>query len=331
MDKRAEINITKQDKHEQALAPEQIHLHDSQTWNGDIESICKELVVSSDTFNAQKTYESISQFITKHKRWLYSTISGFLFECSEKDLSTFISNLDGLREYAYKQIESFSGDDGAESEQRKTIAIAIDKLWDHSNLAQTQNRSLHDSDETFKARFDKNLIPFKSDFTHDMNMQFISLIAIFTALSFIVFGGISSLDNLFADVGKVPILELMIVGSIWSLCIINLVFVFIYFVAKLTKINIKSSNHEDASLSQRYPFFIWSNFIIVLVLAICCWLHYVDYSNAGGWLLSLSKSYDMCTSIGGIVLIGVAFGGLAGFLIKKPRQKKLAQTNATEK
>mgnify|MGYP007007140284 CR=1 FL=1 len=33
--------------------------------------------------------------------------------------------------------------------------------------------------------------------TKEMNMQLISLIAIFTALSFIVFGGISSLDNIF--------------------------------------------------------------------------------------------------------------------------------------
>ena len=34
----------------------------------------------------------------------HSVVSAFLFDCGEKDLSTFISNLDGLREYAYLQI-----------------------------------------------------------------------------------------------------------------------------------------------------------------------------------------------------------------------------------
>lgn len=326
MDKRPEIDMAKQSP-QGVVVPTNNPAHDLQEWNEDIKAICKQLAVTSDEFNAEKTYKNVERFILKHRRWLYSTVSTFLFACDEKTLSTFISNLDGLREYAYQQIALCSPDDKPRIGQRKKFAAAIDKLWDHSNLAQTQNRSLHDSEETFKARFEKNLIPFKSDFTHDMNMQFISLIAIFTALSFIVFGGISSLDNLFADVGKVPILELMIVGSIWSLCIINLVFVFIYFVAKLTKINIKSSTHEDASLSQRYPFFVWSNFLVVLILAICCWLYYIDYANAGGWLLSLSKTYSVYTTIGGIALIGIVFGVAAWFLIKKPKRKKSTLTN----
>lgn len=326
MDKRPEINMAKQFPQED-VPPTSSSARDLQEWNEDINAICKLLAVTVNAFDAEKTYKKVETLILKHKRWLYSTVSTFLFSCDEQTLSTFISNLDGLREYAYQQIALCAPDDKPRIGQRKKFAAAVDKLWDHSNLVQAQNRSLHDSEETFKARFDKNLIPFKSDFTHDMNMQFISLIAIFTALSFIVFGGISSLDNLFADVGKVPILELMIVGSIWSLCIINLVFVFIYFVAKLTKINIKSSTHEDASLSQRFPFFIWSNFLIVLIFAICCWLYYVDYANAGGWLLSLSKTYSVYTTIGGIVLIGIVFGVAAWFLIKKPKRMKSILTN----
>lgn len=330
MDKRPEIDMIKQYP-QGSVSSTSVPVHDLQEWNEDIKTICKQLAVTSDAFNAERTYKNVESFILKHKRWLYSAVSTFLFACDEQVLSTFISNLDGLREYAYCQVALCLPNEKAKTRQSQKLATAIDKLWDHSNLAQTQNQSLHDSDKTFAARFDKNLIPFKAEFTHEMNMQFISLIAIFTALSFIVFGGISSLDNLFADVGKVPILELMIVGSIWSFCIINLVFVFIYFVAKLTKLNIKTSNQEDASLSQRYPFFVWSNFLIMLILAICCWLHYIDYANAGGWFLSLSKTHDVYTTIGGVVLIGIAFGALAWFLVKKPRQKKPAKTNRAEK
>ena len=252
----------------------------------------------------------------------HSVVSAFLFDCGEKDLSTFISNLDGLREYAYLQIAKCPTDDKAKLRQLKKFATAIDKLWDHSNLAQAQNQSLHDSDETFTARFDKNLIPFKSEFTHEMNMQFISLIAIFTALSFLVFGGISSLDNLFSDVGHVPVLELMIVGCIWSVCISNLVFVFIFLVAKLTKLNIKSTDREGATLSQRYPFFVWSNFLLMLILAICCWLYFIDYADAGSWLLLLTKDNSMLSIIVGISGIGISFGILAAFLVRDSRKKK---------
>ena len=322
MEKRPGINMAKQDGNEASLPTKDVQVRDLQVWTDDIKLICKQLAVSSDCFNAEKTYKAVETFILKHGRWLYSTVSSFLFDCNEQDVSTFISNLDGLRDYAYLQIARCDPNDKSKLGQYRKFATAIDKLWDHSNLAQTQNQSLHDSDETFKARFDKNLIPFKSEFTHEMNMQFISLIAIFTALSFLVFGGISSLDNVFTDVGHVPVLELMIVGCIWSLCITNLVFVFIFLVAKMTKLNIKSSEREGATLSQRYPFFIWSNYVLLLILSAACWLYFIDYANAGSWLLVFSRDNGVTATVGGIFVICIGFGSLAAFLLHKPKDKK---------
>lgn len=155
-----------------------------------------------------------------------------------------------------------------------------------------------------------------------MNMQFISLIAIFTALSFLVFGGISSLDNVFTDVGHVPVLELMIIGSIWSLCITNLVFVFIFLIAKMTKLNIKSSEREGATLSQRYPFFVWGNFVLLLILAAASWLYFIDYANAGGWLLIFSRDNGVFTTLSGVIIICIGFGSLAALLLRNPKDKK---------
>lgn len=331
MEKRPGINMVKQDENDANLHINNVQVRDLQGWTDGIKAICKELVVSSDCFSAEKTYTSVETFVLTHKRWLYSIVSSFLFDCSEQDVSTFISNLDGLRDYAYLQVANCSLDDEAQIDQCKKYATAIDKLWDHSNLAQTQNQALHDSDETFKARFDKNLIPFKSEFTHEMNMQFISLIAIFTALSFLVFGGISSLDNVFADVGHVPVLDLIIVGSIWSLCITNLVFVFIFLVAKMTKLNIKSSEREGATLSQRYPFFVWSNFVLVLILTVSCWLYFVDYANAGSWLLIFSRNNGLISTVGGIAIISIAFGSLAALLLRNQENKKNLSSDGNSK
>lgn len=47
----------------------------------------------------------------------------------------------------------------------------------------------------------------------EMNGQLISLVSIFTALSFLIFGGISSLDNIFVGAKDIPVTKLMIVGS----------------------------------------------------------------------------------------------------------------------
>ncbi len=330
MEKKSRINMTKQDSQENSVPVENGLASDLQTWNDDIKQICMQLAVPSDVFKVEETYQSIETFMDRHKRWLYSTVSSFLFNCNEKDRNTFISNLDGLRDHAYEQIDK-SPQNSKDKEKKKKLAVAIDKLWDHSNLAHTQSQSFPESEETFNAIFNKNMIPFKAEFTHEMNAQFISLVAIFTALSFLVFGGISSLDNIFSDVGRVPILELMIVGCIWSLCISNLVFVFIYFVAKLTKLNIKTSNEEGTTLSQRYPFYVWSNYVLLLLFAVSCWLYYIDYANAGSWLLKLSSNYSILASIIGLIIIAITFGGLACFLARKPKKKDTASKEFNQK
>lgn len=323
MKKHPGINMTKQDGNKVDSPIKEAQVRDLQIWTDDIKLICKQLVISSNCFDVEETYKAVKDFILRHGRWLYSIVSSFLFDCTEQDVSTFISNLDELRDYAYQQIAQCDPNEKKKRDQYEKNATAIDKLWDHSNLAQTQNQSLHDSDETFRARFDKNLIPFKAEFTHEMNMQFISLIAIFTALSFLVFGGISSLDNVLSDVGRVPILELMIVGIIWSLCITNLVFVFIFLVAKMTKLDIKSSKQEKATLSQRYPFFVWSNYILLLILSATCWLYFIDYANAGGWLLVFSRDNSILVAVGGMIVICIGFGLVAAFLLHKSKDNRV--------
>lgn len=278
--------------------------------------ICEQLSGSTQEFNPKESYNCIIQYIDEYDRWLYSDISGYLFACNEKDSGTFISNLDSLQVYAHKFLESAST---KEKKNIERVVIAIDKLWDHANLAQKQNLSLHDSDADFAARFRTNLIPFEAKFSHEMTSQFISLIAIFTALSFILFGGISSLDNIFSSATGIPILELMIVGCIWSLCISNLIFVFMFFISKLTHISIKSSDHSNASLGEKYPLFVWCNFVQTLILAISCWLYYIDYSNSGGWLLAFSQNNAGCSFAIGLISISVVFAVIAFILLKKKK------------
>ncbi|MCI9364707.1 MAG: hypothetical protein HFG17_10700 [Oscillospiraceae bacterium] len=318
MEKRLSIVIDKQEESTSNPSQDINQAQDSHNRYNEIIQICQQLSQSSQTFEKSIVYNMIEKYISQYKRWMYSDISGYLFNCQESVVSSFISNLDQLQIYAH-------------GKSNENMVTAIDKLWDHSNLAQKQNASLHDSDETFKARFDKNLIPFKATFAHEMNMQFISLIAIFTALSFIVFGGISSLDNILSGAVNIPILQLMIIGCIWSFFISNLVFVFMFFVSKLTHIPIKSCEEESAPLNRKYPLIIWYNFILLFILVVSCWLYYIDYSNSGGWLLSFSHKHEIVSSIGGSIIIGIFFAAIAITFFKNPKIMQSADRESKDK
>lgn len=302
-------NLTKQDQSSKEVSAN-IMNNTNEYRQIAIRNICSKLTLSE--FDEQQVYQDMKTYLNTYGRWLYSVISNYLFSLNEKDRTKYISNLNTLLEYS----------DKLETKEELTIKMYIEKLWDHSNLAIAQVEQLHDSEDTFSARFQKNLIPFKSEFTHEMNMQFISLIAIFTALSFIVFGGISSLDNIFNGAKDFPILILMIMGSIWGLFICNLVFVFMLFVSKFTKLSLKMSEKEDASLSEKYPFIVWCNYIFLLILSVSSWLYYVDYSNSGGWLLNWSKAYPKISCFMGSGIIAIIFGGFALLILHHPKKRK---------
>ena len=140
----------------------------------------------------------------------------------------------------------------------------------------------------------------------EVNGQLISLVAIFTALSFIVFGGISSLDNIFEGVKDIPVTKLMIVGTIWCFCIMNLVFVFMFFVAKLTRLNIKSSKNINANLVQKYPLIWWCDFVLISVLIFSCWAYYIKcegFSNVA--YAFLSKYPTVYFVLGTLILVAI--------------------------
>lgn len=206
---------------------------------------------------------------------------------------------------------------GGEKENKEELQRMIDKLWDHSNLAQRQKEIIGKKESDIKRHMELVVTPQMMEFREKTSKELISLIAIFTALSFIVFGGISSLDNIFDGVVSVPIIQLVIVGCIWGLCMLNLVFVFMFLISKLTGLPMKSDDSPEASLSRKYPFLTWSNFFLLLILTISSWLYYIDYSNTGSWIIEWSRSHSVCSTVIGGLVIAVIFGFTAGALLKK--------------
>ncbi len=63
-------------------------------------------------------------------------------------------------------------------------------------MAQTQYSGLKQTDEEYKRKFQNSITPFQKELMKDMNAQLLTMVSIFTALAFLVFGGISSLGSI---------------------------------------------------------------------------------------------------------------------------------------
>lgn len=281
-----------------------------------LNAICEQLAGESRQFQAKDTYEAIGKYIDDYGRWFYSDISNFLFVAEDETVGSFLSNLETLQSYAYSIAKP-----GKTGDKGDTLVVMIDKLWDHSNLAQRQKVAFSAKEKDIDDRLELKLVPRIDALEKTLTKEFISLIAIFTALSFVIFGGISSLDNIFEGARSFPILQVLIIGCVWGLCILNLVFIFTFFISKLTHLSIASTQKNNAKIAQKFPFWVYSNLLFVFLLAIFGWLYLVDYSNSGSWLIWFMQAHPKCASVGGLVVIVVLFSIIFLTINKKPKEE----------
>lgn len=67
---------------------------------------------------------------------------------------------------------------------------------------------LKQTDEEYDEKFKARISSFKEDMSKDMNARMITMVGIFTALAFLIFGSISSLDGIFENTA-LPIFKVM--------------------------------------------------------------------------------------------------------------------------
>lgn len=252
-----------------------------------ITEICNVLFTDSSQFDERNAFNMVFQYIRGYHRLLYSQISNIVYafynehttEEATNALGTMISNIEKV--VAYTGTKDYRDRKAKQPNEKKiyedTEKVLI-KIWDHVNLAQTQYSGLKQTDEEYKRKFDNSITPFKEELVKDMNAQLLTMVSIFTALAFLVFGGISSLGDIFSN-NEIPVLKVIIVGSVWGLCILNLIFVFLFCVGKMTGLNFKSNLEPNANIVQKYPIVWWSDLIILTILAGSLWTYYIRKEN----------------------------------------------------
>lgn len=163
--------------------------------------------------------------------------------------------------------------------------------------------------------------------TKDLTSQLVGLIAVFTALSFIVFGGITSLESLVQNLGAVEesVLPVVILAIAWAFCLMNLVFGFMYFVFHIVKIDVEHNEKQSVNFVQKYPAIVLVNYVLFVCLLIFGGIWYAERNGVGVNIYKcLVENHSTITFWCGALAIGVVFIVLAVYLMKlykKPREK----------
>jgi hypothetical protein len=310
--------------------------------------------VMSQDFNAQKTFEQLKGYIEKYDRVLYSTISNNIYDHynhDDKSLGNIQSNLEALvvwcensnfeqdKRTAFPRSKADNAMKGVKdkthlTEDTKKIVL---KMWDHVTLASQQYTILKQSDEEYDKKFqerikkhqDKMNMEFQekiAKYQAEMNAQMISMVGIFTALAFLVFGSISSLDGIFENI-QFPIFKVMSIGLIWGFCVINMIFVFLYCVGKMTKLSFKSTTDDtENNIFKNYPIVVYTNYVIAVLLLPSLFGWFLQQTGIAMTLVKQIQGYPTVIFGGGIVLILVVIWILGCCLRNKMKRESHEST-----
>ena len=281
--------------------------------------ICNSLNVKSNLFESKNTFLKIIKYVKTYERLLYGDISAYCFSLEQEEMDSFNGNLiqlvmftdsEGFSKTVEEIKQTGNKDDVELCEKTKRIII---KMYDHVNLASVQLSDLKKDDKELERKVNSKLIPVKEEITREMSSQLIALVAIFTAVAFVVFGGFSSLSSIFSNIKEVPEKLIMIV-SVWGLAICNTIFILMYSIGHLLR-----NNKTEITASSLIPTNLvkWTNLILCSIGAISTWLYFIGVNGIGMWFVNFSQMHAKCVSLLGVAIIITFTVVLSIFMFKK--------------
>lgn len=274
-------------------------------------------------FNPSDAFDELLRYINNYDRILYSAISNIIYahyscdDATADPAGTLLSNLDALIRYSENE-NNIVAKKSALSKNQTSQSVddarrVVLKIWDHVTLASQQYTMLKQSDAEYDEKFKKRIATYKEEMSKEMNTQMITMVGIFTALAFLIFGSISSLDGIFENV-NLPLFKVISIGLIWGLCVSNMIFVFLYCIGKMTKLNFKANQSSKANIFQRYPIVWWTNFLLVSLLLLSTWGWFLQCSDIGKKIIEIANCSPWCIlGIGTAIIIVLIIIGIVFF------------------
>jgi len=259
-----------------------------------IKKLCKGLLINSQKFDAEKWLSELKDYIKSYDRLLYSTISNIIFELSEEQFGIFMTNLDSVVE-AVMQPSTTQAITG----QQKKVVL---KFYDHANLAHCQFVMFSNRKEEIGQIIDSKIAPAVTKITREMTSQLVGLVALFTALAFIVFGGITSLNGILESVQKInSTLQTVISFLLWTFAMLNFLFAFMYFVMRIVGCYHKS--YSARNIVQRHPFICVCDGLLFSVILLCCGFLFAKEHGIGSFFILYLTSHEKETFWIGLIVI----------------------------
>lgn len=289
-----------------------------------LEKLCKKLEVSTKNFDKSimgQCVDLINEYIgTTHHRIQYSYVTHWIFSkfksnnffavenLYDGEIAIILTNLDSL--------VSYISETDHPSLNQDVYGIII-KLKDHVNLAVHQCELFGNATELLNQQIEDTVKAKMAEETKELTSQLVGLIGIFTALSFIVFGGITSLESIMNNLSNVQnsILPIIILALAWSFCIMNLLYAFMHFVLRIVKINLRNESGYKPNLVQKYPIVWLTNYILLSCLLIFGSIWFVERNGIGNSLYDyFIYKHSTFTFVIGLIAIAVIII-LSGFAL----------------
>ena len=109
-------------------------------------------------------------------------------------------------------------------------------------------------------------------------------------MAFLVFGGLNSLSSILEkSIKGVPILNISVVCLLWGLCVYNMIYLFMFLVAKITNNDI-STNKESTSIFRRHIIYFTGNAVLLTALFVSGWFYFIKI-DFRGWYTKLYHTW----------------------------------------
>lgn len=209
------------------------------------------ILTSPEDFDKNQWINEFANFSKKHKKLLYSKISSRIISCEDNNLiENLTNNISDIIESIKSKEKEVKTKDSFISVEKDCYTLFL-KFYDHCNLAMTQRAVYLKTESEFKKIATQTESDVKNaleeakreineqveqseqklnDAEKTITTQLVTLVSIFTALSFVIFGGISVLDNLLQNVKTLPVIKTLFIGILWLICMANLFILFTKFI-----------------------------------------------------------------------------------------------------
>lgn len=214
----------------------------------------------------------VKQYYSNNKRHKYSEVSAYLMETD--DIEYLLENL--------RKIQSRLG----EHTEDEAISIKVFKLIDHITLELNRtkytsknftNMQLHTMNAILQTASKEITTAMDELRKEDSYSQFVSILGIFSAVVLVFFGGMTAFSSLFANLHNIGRFKLIFITSLVGLIVFNLVFMFLYVLAKLLKREIAASTTKEVNgksafsrwikrIWERYPYMLMFNITMFAIM-----------------------------------------------------------------